>query len=141
MSPRVLVTGSRSWTDRRVISQALFDAWEEGGRSREHVLVSGHCPDGADEMAEAIWRKQGLPVEEHPADWDGPCEPGVCEPFHRKSHGRTTYCPAAGFRRNVEMVRLGADVCLAFIKDRSKGASHTAGLADAARIPVRRYTA
>lgn len=120
---RVLVTGSRTWDDEMaigyVLSEILF-------HNRTMVLVHGACPTGADKIADewAAARNQfpAMPVtvERHPADWE--------------RHGR-----GAGFRRNAEMVRLGADLCLAFIVDSSRGATHTADLAEKASIPVRRY--
>ena len=112
---RVLVTGSRTWTDQAVIAAALREHWRDGA-----VLVSGACPHGADTIAEQLWATWGGQVERHPGDW---------------STGRT-----AGMERNAAIVAAGADVCLAFIRDDSAGASHTARLADLAGIPVRRYT-
>lgn len=109
---RILITGSRTWEDTDAILEALD---EHGGDYA--VVVSGHCPKGADAIAEACAHELGMDVEEHPADW--------------KTHGRR-----AGFVRNAEMVNLGADLCLAFIRDNSKGASMTADLAQKAGIPT-----
>ncbi|MFE4462902.1 SLOG family protein [Nocardia tengchongensis] len=107
------MTGSRSWRDRRIIRDALAEVWD-----LDAVLVSGACPTGADALCEACWTHWGGQVERIPADW--------------KQFGRR-----AGFQRNAEMVKLGADVCLAFIHDGSAGASHTADLAQRAGIPTR----
>jgi len=111
---RVLVTGSRNWESRHAIHCALDLFHVTRGPC---VLVSGACPTGADRMAEehAIWLS--WTIERHPADWE--------------KHGK-----AAGFRRNTEMVTLGADVCLAFIRDGSRGATHTARLARDHGIPT-----
>jgi hypothetical protein len=128
---RVLVTGSRSWPAPDAVWSALNDAQHEAlTAGRTLVVVHGACPRGADRHA-ADWTAVAgqfttVVVEEaHPADW----RPGG------------TLDRAAGFRRNAAMVHAGADVCLAFIKDGSRGASHTAGLAGKAGIPVRRWTA
>lgn len=115
---RILVTGSRDWDDEQELRLALITAWTPHQNSA--VIVHGACPTGADAMA-AEWASQyGVRAEPHPADWS--------------AHGKP-----AGFRRNAEMVRLGADLCLAFIKDGSRGATHCAAEAEKAGIPVRRY--
>jgi hypothetical protein len=109
---RVLVTGSRTWQDAGVITGVLAAHYRDGA-----VLVSGACPRGADALAEEYWELLGGEVERHPADW-------------------ARFGKRAGFRRNAEMVNAGADVCVAFIAADSQGASHCAGLARAAGIPV-----
>jgi hypothetical protein len=123
MARRILVTGSRDWTDIELIRGVL-----DGLRSQTWTMtvVHGACPYGADAIAD-LWARQqtGVTVEPHPADW----RPGGV--FDR----------SAGFKRNAEMVALGADACLAFIRNGSKGATHTADLAEKAGIPVRRYLA
>lgn len=113
---RVLVTGSRDWTNATTIRDALAAQWGDGTA----VLVSGACPAGADRIAEMFWTRWGGRVERHRADWH--------------QHGRS-----AGFWRNAAMVELGADVCLAFIRNNSRGASHTAALAETAAIPTHRH--
>lgn len=117
---RVLVTGSRTWEDVDEIAWALMKVHEEFG---PFTLVSGACPQGADRIAEQIvedWGLSGMEIELHPADWD-------------------RYGKRAGFIRNTEMVESGIDFCLAFIRNGSKGASHTARIAKAAGIPTKEF--
>jgi len=132
---RVLVTGSRDWSDRTAIYRALYEhcqsKWEMGYDGDGHpvdylpptdfVLVHGACPTGADAIADGWGIIQWVTVERHPAKWD-------------------KYGKRAGFLRNAEMVAMGADLCLAFIKDNSRGATMCANLAESVGIPTIRYT-
>lgn len=120
---RILVTGSRDWDDEERVAYelglAVGDALRQGYAHTSIVIVHGACPSGADRAADRIARDYGHRVERHPADWD--------------RYGR-----AAGPKRNTEMVALGANTCLAFIRNGSRGASHCAGLAERAGVPVKR---
>ena len=132
---RVLITGSRTWDDSVTIMTALVQYQVSSGLpATELTLVSGHCPKGADTLAEIAAETCGWNIERHPAQWDMHSED--CPEWHIQD---PTYCRRAGFVRNKRMVDLGADICFAFIKDGSKGATATAALADEAGIPVRRY--
>lgn len=114
---RILVTGSRTWQDVDTIRNVL------GGYLRDYpgsVVVSGACPNGADAIAEFIAEEHGAEVERHPAEWD-------------------LYGKRAGFVRNGQMVNLGADLCLAFIKNNSKGATMTADMAEQEGIQTKRF--
>lgn len=125
---RILITGSRDWTNRTPIDNALTAlAAANAFFERPTIIVHGACPTGADAIADAWtrWHAQRSPLitaERHPANW--------------QTNGKR-----AGFIRNAHMVNLGADACFAFIKDGSRGASHTAALAEQAGIPTKRYTA
>lgn len=83
-------------------------------KDRDPILVHGTAL-GADQMASMIWLDLGGAVEPHPADWD-------------------TYGKSAGFVRNQKMVDLGANLCIAFIHNNSRGASMTARIANQAGI-------
>lgn len=134
---RILITGSRTWTDPKAIHDALNEVFFASTCTDHVTVVHGACPRGPDAIAadwvKAIRTAEWLVTEErHPADW--------------RAHGA-----GAGFRRNAEMVNAGADLCLAFIDpcdnrdcDRtephgSHGASHTADLAEKAGIETRRF--
>lgn len=124
-NPRLLITGSRDWTDEGRINDALLMTvfcYREAFGDQKITLVSGACPNGADAIAEKIAELHPLifDIERHPADWE--------------THGKR-----AGFVRNAEMVKLGAVACLAFIRKQSKGATMTADLAEKAGIDVFRY--
>lgn len=104
MTPiRILVTGSRDWTDRHSLEAALNETyWSRPGT--HIVYVHGDCETGADRMCkEWVARMQlnGLSVSEepHPADW--------------YPNGKLDR--SAGPKRNGEMVALGPyEQCLAF---------------------------
>ncbi len=67
----LLVTGARTWTDEALMRDTFQDAWRRWGPQtvRRPLLVAGHCPSGADAMAEQLWRDQGFAVRTLPADW------------------------------------------------------------------------
>lgn len=119
---RILVTGSRHWTDRDTIRRALVDTidnWTARGGCGYVTVIHGGAP-GADRIAGEIARELRCAVEVHPADWD--------------RHGRR-----AGPIRNAEMVQAGADVCLAFPLGQSRGTRGCIRLAELAGIPVHVY--
>lgn len=115
---RVLVTGSRTWTDTATITTALDELRAEHGDAL--TIVHGACPQGADAIAEDWTNQTGTAVERWPADW-------------RAGRG-------AGLARNAAMVATGPARCLAFIRDDSPGASHCAATAEAASIPTDRHS-
>jgi hypothetical protein len=114
---RILITGSRDWEDEDLIREALLDAWHRSP-TLDIVVVHGRAR-GADTIAGRLAREFGFEVEEHPADW---------------SMGRD-----AGPARNKHMVSLGADLCLAFILNKSPGATGCAKEARKAGIEVILY--
>lgn len=114
MSYRILITGSRDWTNYQAVYDAVayvsdYAIQKEGVSPEDVILVSGTAK-GADRMSEEAAEALGITIERHPADWD-------------------RYGKRAGFVRNAEMVNAGADVCLAFIRNGSKGATMTRDLA------------
>lgn len=105
---RVIVTGSRGWTDRGRIATRLAQldlALPKG--APPPIIVVGYDPEndrprGVDRIAYQEAHKLGMLTEPHPAYWE----------VEKK---------VAGFRRNERMAKSGADLCLAFWDGRSTG--------------------
>lgn len=119
MTYRILVTGSRDWTDKPTIRHAIFQTWQSAGSPKDTVLVSGHAR-GADRYAEICGDAFGFTVERHPAKWD--------------EEGKS-----AGPKRNQRMVNLDADICLAFPLENSIGTPDCIKKAKKAKIPIHIY--
>jgi hypothetical protein len=136
---RVLVTGSRTWADyeiiRAEIGLVVTERMAETAQPYPPIVVVHRAARGADQFAAEAADESRLHQEPHPARW--------------QVNGRRDL--SAGYRRNGEMVALGADVCLAFLMPcnlrrcegtephDSHGAAHCAGLAREAGIPVREF--
>lgn len=114
---RVLVTGSRDWTDEDTIGWALDFAHKDAGHPEDFTVVHGDAR-GADSIAHRWAVRSGFNVEPHPANWDK---------FGRR----------AGHVRNYEMVKAGADLCLAFPLGDSPGTRGCIKAAVRAGIPVK----
>ncbi len=116
MSRRILICGSRDWTDHFPIMRLI-----RGVADGQTTIVHGGAR-GADEMAAGVARTLGVPDEPHFADWKG--------------HGR-----AAGPIRNEEMLASGVNEVWAF-KDRFDwslqrgGTEHMVRIARDAGLPV-----
>jgi hypothetical protein len=125
---RVLVTGSRDWplaiavySTLNIVASLVAPYYDS------LTVVHGDCPTGADRMADSwVAQQQDRPdlevwASRHPADW--------------ANLGR-----GAGFARNSYMVSEGADQCIAFIKNKSRGATHCSQQAAKAGIHTEVYS-
>jgi hypothetical protein len=121
---RILVTGSRNWTDISSITEALNRQWYEANAKGERMtVVHGAYVTGADRIARdwaLTYRSPSVQEEPHQARW-------------------RTQGSAAGPIRNQEMVDAGADICLAFPLGESRGTRDCMRRAVKAGIPVINY--
>jgi hypothetical protein len=118
---RIIVTISRDWDDYWTVQQALANIALDFDLNFDDITIV-HGASQMDWFVAGIAYTFGMKLEAHPADWE--------------MDGRR-----AGPMRNQEMVDSGADLCLAFIKNGSHGATDCAKRAERADIETRRYTA
>lgn len=104
---KVLVCGSRGWTDERRLREELLEIWAADGISE---IIHGGAK-GADSMAGKLARVlaadgHAITETEVKADW--------------QRYGRS-----AGFRRNLEMLDMNPELVVAFWDGKSRGTKHT----------------
>jgi hypothetical protein len=121
---RLLVCGSRTWTDRSRLWQVLDQLVREHGDGQVVTVIEGDAR-GADRLAGQLARERGWRLERYPADWT--------------REGR-----AAGVRRNAQMLRQGRpDLVVAFTVgplQQSRGTADMVRRAHAAGVPVQVVT-
>jgi hypothetical protein len=99
---RVLVCGSRDWSDRDAIASALTGL---PGEHYEIEVIHGGAR-GADRIAAEEAEALGFSTRAFPADW--------------QTHGRR-----AGILRNLQMLDERPNIVLAFQRGGSRGTQHT----------------
>ena len=100
---RLIIAGSRSIAEYRNIEKAI-----EYFSLKPDVIISGTA-NGVDKLGEIWARKNNIPVERYPANWD-------------------KYGKSAGYIRNEEMAKV-ADTLLAIWDMESKGTKHMIDIA------------
>ena len=136
---RLIVTGSRTFTNKDFVWMKLTNTMARvHGLGRNLLIVHGGCPEGPDAFADE-WvdfllstKASGIDREVHLAKW-------------------RRLGPSAGFRRNEEMVRLGAWGVLGFLDQcykpdctrpkphGSHGTSHCLKVARHYKIPIKAW--
>ncbi len=107
---KVLVCGSRDWTDWKAIENRPQTL------PPRTTIISG-AARGVDSIAASIGRKLGLEVREFPAEWN--------------KFGRS-----AGYRRNLVMLEHDPDLMIAFHVGNSPGTAHAIEHARKKGIPI-----
>ena len=113
---RILITGSRNFTDYEKIKSAIVQAVADASsEDASNVCIVHGGARGADYLAGEVAKELGFEVEVFKANW--------------KMFGKK-----AGPIRNEKMVDSGADVCLAFPLGKSFGTWNCLKLARKAGI-------
>ncbi len=121
MSLKVLVTGSREFTDYNLVYETLDALWLTKPATGM-IVIHGNAR-GADKIAD-IWAvaRKDVSVVRVPADWENDAN-------------------GAGPIRNRRMLELGPDLVVAFLKKSAKnvGTKNMIGFAEHAGVPVYKH--
>ena len=108
MIPKVIIAGSRSFSNEKLLEETLSHLYGK------FECVCGEAR-GADMLGKLYAQQKGFPVKSFPADWDG--------------HGK-----AAGYLRNKQMAEY-ADEAVVFWDGTSRGAKHMIDIMQTTKKP------
>jgi YspA, cpYpsA-related SLOG family len=114
---RVMVTGSRDWSDHITVQSALVVVGVTMTKKNEKITLIHGGATGADTIAAKAAKELEWEIEEFKPDW---------------SMGRR-----GGPLRNVAILESGVDIVLAFWKNRSPGTRHAIETARTMGIPIK----
>jgi hypothetical protein len=118
---RVIVCGSRDWegiqAEQRIADVMFVVEMLARVLGVPLQVVHGGCPTGADAIVDRWARRRDHEVLVYEAQW-------------------ATLGKAAGPRRNAIMTQDGADLCIAFLRNNSRGTMNMVGSARYHRIPT-----
>lgn len=107
---RLLVCGSRDWSDRDLLESVLDIEWREAGYDGL-TIVEGEA-SGADRLAREWADRNDVAVDPFPADWS--VKPDTPPSAIRHRRDGTPYDVRAGHQRNAAMLASGVDGVFAF---------------------------
>ena len=121
---KILICGSRGWTDKKLIYDLLQEMWEDNrpDKWRDHIVIHGDYR-GADKLAGQAANDLGIGEVRVSAQWEN-------------------YGKRAGPYRNWWMAQLAPDVVWAFSDSWSKsvGTTNMMGVAEGLGIPVKMFS-
>lgn len=117
---RVVVAGSRTFTNYELLKNKLLTILTHKSMSHTVIIVSGGAR-GADLLGERFAKEFNAPIEQFVPDWD-------------------EFGKSAGYRRNEQMAEV-ANAVIVFMKaGGSKGSQHMINIAKEKGLPTRVIT-
>lgn len=114
---RLLVSGYRGFTDKKVIKKEISGIFQKHNLDQEKVIIHGGCPTGVDFIADMIAREEKWNTEVFLADW-------------------SKYGKSAGPIRNRQMIIEGKpDMAILFLSPQSRGTKNMLTLIEQYKIP------
>lgn len=134
---KIIVSGSRDCTDKKLIYEVITAGIEELGKPS--VIIHGDCR-GVDKISEEYAKEHGINFIRYPADWnDFKCEGALVKervnPWTKK---KEKYNARAGFVRNEKMA-IDADALISINIGNTPGTKDMLELAKKYNLKIYQY--